>query len=250
MKLKHTAIKYLVILTTFELVLDILTLLIPSQIQRPGYSGFLVIARAVIFILLLNDLYKGKAKFAVAVFAFLAFPVLTQIIQVCLGNIFIHFCPQQISDNGKKSLLSLFSKFEGKKCHFPVKFYFFPYIEYLFFCIKRFFATRDFGFLWGFLFSPYIIYLFLFFRFCLFKVFEKNNRNPYLSLVPVVNSIILLKTCRLPVYLILILLIPFVRLFYFYRINKQLCEIQNLNKSNAIWMTVFPQIFYGKLVFR
>ncbi|WP_374725214.1 DUF5684 domain-containing protein [Flavobacterium arsenatis] len=139
---------------------------------------------------------------------------------------------------------------QNNDCPFVTQFSFLFYIEYPVFCIKQFFSTNEFSYFWGLLFSPYVFYFFLFFKFSLFKVFEENNRNPYLSFIPVVNNITILKICKLPVSWIFILFIPFVRLFWFYKINKRLCEIHNTNQSNAIWMTLIPPIFYAKLVYK
>jgi hypothetical protein len=250
MKLKNAVIKFLIILIAFELILDILKLVIPSPIQYVESYYIFIIARAVFFILLLKDLYKNKAKFLFALLAVLAFPIVIQIIQVGLGNVFIHFCPQQTSNNGKQGIISLLNLFGDTSCSFQTQFYFFSYIEQPIFYIKQFYATHEFSYFWSFLFCPYIFYPFFFFKFCLFALFKANKRNPYLSLIPVVNNLTILKICRLPVYWIFILLIPFVRLFWFYHINKRLCELQCISESNAIWMTLLPSIFYGKLIFK
>lgn len=250
MKLKHTIIKFLIILITFELIIDILKLIIPSQIQYFEFPYVFEVVHAIFFILLLKELYKHKVKFGFVLLIVLAFPILIQIIQVFLGNIFIHFCPQQTSDSGNQGLAGLLNVMQNNNCPYPIQFDFFPYIESPVFWIKKMFSTYEFSYFLGFFFSPYIFYFFLFFKFCFFMIFKENDRNPYLSLIPIVNNIIILKICKLPISWIFILFIPFVRLFWFYKINKRLCEIQNINQSNSILMTLIPSIFYGKLVFK
>ena len=250
MKHKNTIIKFLIILIAFELIIDILKLIIPAQIQSLQLSNVLIVIQALFFILLLEDLYKNKAKFGFTLLAVVAFPIIIQSIQVGLGNIFIHFCPEQTNVSNEQGLTGLINMFVNNNCPFPTTFDFYSYIEYPVFCIKQFFSTSEFAYFWGFLFSPYVVYFFLFFKFSLFKLFKENNKIPYLSLIPIVNNVTLLKICKFPASWIFILLIPFVRLFWLYKINKRLCEIQNINSSNAIWMTLFPLILYGKLVFK
>lgn len=238
------------ILTALELVLDVLKLLAPSMIPYFANAQFFTIFRSIIFILLLNDIYKSKGTFGFALLVVFVFPILIQLIQVCLGNIFIHFCPQQTNNTVETGLLGLLKVFEDNSCPFSTRFQLFSYIESPVYDIKQFFLTARIPFLFNFLFSPYIFYFILFFKFCLFKLFLRNNMNPYLSLIPIVNKILLLKICKLPVHWIWILLIPFVRLFWMYKINRRLCDMQNKNKSNAIWATLIPHIFYGKFVFK
>ena len=250
MELKNTIIKFVITLTAFEVILNILKLIIPSPIQYLEFSYVFTAIRAVFFILLLKDLYKHKFKFGYVVLTVLVFPILIQIIQVCLGNIFIHFCPQQTSDSGGQGLIGLLNEMQNNSCPYPTRFDFFPYIRFPIFCIKQIFSDKEFSYFIGLFFSPYVFYFFLSFKFCLFMLFKENGRNPYLSFIPIVNNITILKICKLPVSWIFILFIPLVRLFWFFKINKRLCELQNVNPSNAIWMTVIPSIFYGKLVFK
>ncbi|MGI9652095.1 hypothetical protein [Chryseobacterium sp. RLHN22] len=250
MKLKNTIIKFLTILLIFELLIDILKLVIPAQIQYLEFSYVFTIVRAIFFILLLKELYKQKIKFGFILLTVLLFPIFIQIIQIILGNIFIHFCPQQISDSDFQGLAGLLNETQTNNCPYPTRFDFFPYIEFPIFCIKQIFSDKEFSYFMGLFFSPYIFYFFLFFKFCLFMVFKENSRNPYLSFIPIVNNMMILKICKLPVSWIFFLFIPFVRLFWFFKINKRLSELQNINPSIAIWMTLIPPIFYGKLVFK
>lgn len=248
MKLKNTIIKYLLILVSFELVLHVLKLIIPVQVQQIESFEILRIIRAIIFIFLLKDLYKCKIEFVQALLTVIAFPLVLQLIQVCFGNIFINFCPAEVSKPLVPGILGLLNEFKGNNCNYITRFSFFPFLEHPLYCLKMFLVSFEFRYLWDFFLCPLVFYFFLFFKFCLFKVFERNSENPYLSLVPVVNDITLLKICQFPVYWIFALLIPFVRLLPYYKINKRLCEIESVSQSNAIWITLLPYVFFGKLL--
>lgn len=250
MKLKLIALKYLAILVLIELLLDILVLASGQAASFSINPWVFFLVRPVVFVLLLIDLYKSKATFGVAALTLLFYPIFIQLIQVGLGNIFIHFCPQQAGHSGQTGLLRLISEFESKSCFFPTRFQLSFYIENPVSFLKRFFATYRLCYLWQFLFSPYVVYLFLFFKFCLFKLFGQNSKNPYLALIPVVNKVVLLDICKLPATWIWILLVPFVRLFWLYKINRRLCRVYGVNESNAIGATVLPSVFYGIFVFR
>ena len=82
MKHKNTIIKFLIILIAFELIIDILKLIIPAQIQSLQLSNVLIVIQALFFILLLEDLYKNKAKFGFTLLAVLAFPIIIQLYYV------------------------------------------------------------------------------------------------------------------------------------------------------------------------
>ena len=146
MKHKNTIIKFLIILISFELILNILKLMIPAQIQSFESSYVFTIVHAVFFILLLENLYKNKAKFGFALVVVLAFPIMLQLIQVVLGNIFIHFCPEETNVRKEEGLIGLIDVFK-KDCSFPTRFYFYTYIEYPILCIKQFFSTKEFTYL-------------------------------------------------------------------------------------------------------
>lgn len=249
MKLKKTITKFLIILLTFELIIDILKLVIPAQIQNLEFSYVLTIVRAIFFILLLKELYKQKIKFGFVLLTVLLFPISVQIIQIILGNIFIHFCPQIVSEGNNQGLTGLLNEMQNNDCPYPTQFDFLSYIDFPILCLEQIFCNKEFSYFIGLFFSPYILYFYLFFKFCLFMLFKENSRNPFLSFIPIMNNIELLKICKLPIIWISILLIPFIRLFWIYKINKQLCEIQDINNSNAIWMTLLRPIFFGKLIF-
>lgn len=250
MKLKNTITKFLIIVLIFELIIDILKLVIPAQIQYLEFSYVFTIVRAIFFILLLKELYKHKMKFGFIFLSVLLFPIFIQIIQIILGNIFIHFCPQVPTESNNQGLTGLLNEMQNNNCSYPTQFDFFPYIEFPVFCLKQILSNKEYSYFIGLLFSPYIFYFFLFFRYCLFMLFKENDRNPFLSFIPILNDITLLKICKMPVTWIFILLIPFVRLLGLYKINNRLCEIQDINNSNAIWMTLLRPIFYGKLIFK
>ena len=161
----------------------------------------------------------------------------------------MNFCSQN-NNFTKTGIIGLANTILNNECPFPTNFNFLYYFDTPFFYLKDFFFTYKSGNLIYLFFSPLIFYFFLYFKFCLFCLFKENKQNPYLSLIPFVNKITMLKICQYPTYLILVLSIPFIRFFVFYKINKRFVEIRNINKSNVFWLTLCPEIFYGKLIFK
>jgi hypothetical protein len=250
MQLKQTLLKFLLFLFLYKLVVHILGVVLPTQMDRLGYIGLFTVLDAVIFIWLLQTLYKQKVTYKLVLAVVLLWPIVNQILQVGLGNIFIHFCPEEKNESSLQGLQKLFELMEPKRCNYQTTFYFFDYIYMPYFYAKRMYFNFGFFDVTNFLLSPYIFYPILFYKYCLYMLFKRHSKNALLSLIPIVNSIVLLKICKLPAAFILLLLLPFIRLFYFLKINKQLCSLENIAQRNAIWLTLLPQVFYGKLVYK
>ncbi|MCO6163866.1 hypothetical protein [Flavobacterium sp. NRK F7] len=248
MSLQKILLKFLLIFISFELLLDILKLIIPATILELEFSYILLLVRLILFIFLLKELYLTKVKYSFVLLVVLMYPILIQFIQFGLGSIFIHFCSQETNNANENGLINLVNQMTN--CPFPTTLNFYYLFEAPIYCIKDFFENYTFSSLSGFIFSPYIISFIVFFKFSLFMIFKENHKNPYLSLLPVIDFIIILRICKLPIYWIFILMIPILRLFWFYQINKELCQIQKVNASNSIWMTLLPTVFYGKLVYK
>ncbi len=86
------------------------------------------------------------------------------------------------------------------------------------------------------------------FYFSLFYLFEKFNRKGIDALIPIKNNVTLLSITKQPVWWILPICIPFIRLLPLYFINKRLSEKWGKNAYFAIGMTLLPWFFYGKLI--
>ena len=45
-------------------------------------------------------------------------------------------------------------------------------------------------------------------------------------------------------------MIPIVGLFWMYKMNKIIVQKEGIPESYAIWMTIAPHLFYGRLLFK
>ena len=63
MEIKNIVFKYLLMIVGFELILDLLKLFIPLQIQYLEFSYIFEIVRGILLIFLLKDFYKAKIDF-------------------------------------------------------------------------------------------------------------------------------------------------------------------------------------------
>jgi hypothetical protein len=243
--MKKLTLKYLIILFVFEILIGILKLTAPLFVQTIELDHVFVLVRAIIFIYLLKECYILRVNFKSILIVVVSYIIVLDFIQVGLGTIFINFCSPE-NNYDQANLSNLLSN----ACSFPTSLNLLYYFEIPFIFLKQFFQTYNYGYLVNCFLSPYILYLFLFYKFCLFHLFQQNNKNPYLSFIPIVNKIILLQLCQLPRYWIFFLVIPFVRLFFLFKINKRLIEIQHIENTKPIFLTLFPVVFYGELTFK
>jgi hypothetical protein len=243
--MKKLVLKYLIILFVFEILVDVLKLTTPLFVQTMELANVFVVVHATIFLCLLKECYNLKVKFKSVLIVVLSYIMVLDLIRVGLGNIFINFCTLENNYN-QANLSNLFSS----TCSFSTSLNLLYYFEIPFIFLKQFFLTYNFGDLINCFLSPYVLYLFLFYKFCLFSLFKQNNKNPYWSFVPIVNKLILLQLCQLPKHWIIFLLIPFIRLIFLYKINKRLIEVQHVENVKPVVLTLLPAVFYGKLIFK
>ncbi len=82
----------------------------------------------------------------------------------------------------------------------------------------------------------------------LYYIFEKFNYKGIESIIPIKNNFNLLNITKKPVWWIIPIYIPFVRLIPKFFINEELSRKFNKNTPFVIGMTLFPWLFYGVLV--
>lgn len=83
----------------------------------------------------------------------------------------------------------------------------------------------------------------------LFLLFKKYQRNPWFSIVPVLNNYVLMKIADKPGWWNFLLYVPFVRYVFLYFINAEIAKDFGKDKKFALAMTVLPSIFYGGISF-
>ncbi|WP_103072327.1 DUF5684 domain-containing protein [Aquimarina sediminis] len=81
----------------------------------------------------------------------------------------------------------------------------------------------------------------------LYHIFKKENQKDYYALIPILNNVTLLKITNKPLWWIIPIHIPFIRLIPKLFINKILAKKYKKTDSFAYGMTLLPWFFYGKI---
>jgi len=244
MNLKTILVKYFLILVILQIIINLIQILKLNFILPIGNLSYSIIY-VLIFIFLMNKLHQIESRFLTVILILLMYPILILFINFILGNIFIQFC-NDVTDQSFDGILNLFEN----SCNFTTRFDLLQFIWDPYSAFNLIFFEGQFSFIGNLALSPYILYPSVFYVFILFKYFKLKKINPYQSFIPILNKLQILKICNLPLIWIFILLIPFIRLFWLYKINSKLNQIESINNSNTIWMTLFPSYFYGKLIFK
>lgn len=102
------------------------------------------------------------------------------------------------------------------------------------------------GFLMAIFGSKIILATIAIFYYSLYLLFKKFNEKGLDAIIPIKNNLTLLKITDKPMWWILPLCIPFIRLIPKYLINLNMSEKLNKKASFAIGMTLLSWFFYGK----
>lgn len=118
-----------------------------------------------------------------------------------------------------------------------------PYVS-----IVEFFRSDNVSWLFNFVSPPsfFIATIIIYFK-SLYIIFKNESRKKYYALIPILNNITLLKITNKPLWWIIPIHIPFVRLIPKLFINKILAKKYNKTNSFAYGMTLIPWFFYGKI---
>lgn len=81
------------------------------------------------------------------------------------------------------------------------------------------------------------------------NIFEDCKQKGYLALIPVVNFMVLLKITLSPRWWVILLFIPIVNIYFFYRIFLNLAIGFGRDKSYAIKILLFPFIYLPILAY-
>ena len=65
-----------------------------------------------------------------------------------------------------------------------------------------------------------------------------------------VNVLIIADICNFTLLQKIALFIPILRIYFFYKAHKHICEQYNLSIRYALGMTFLPALFYGKLIYK
>ncbi|OJJ18911.1 hypothetical protein BKI52_23940 [marine bacterium AO1-C] len=93
--------------------------------------------------------------------------------------------------------------------------------------------------------TPVILAAIVIFYESLFYLFKQNDKEGYQALIPIMNHLVLLKLSNRPLWWIVPVYIPFIRLIPKYFINLSIAKSYGKSNGFAIGMTILPWYFYG-----
>ncbi|MCZ2083038.1 MULTISPECIES: DUF5684 domain-containing protein [unclassified Kaistella] len=100
----------------------------------------------------------------------------------------------------------------------------------------------------GMLFFYLIIYLF--FSFCLYKIFQKAGRDDaWAAFIPIYNTIVLVDIVKKPIWWFIMLMIPFVNIIFGVMISDRLSKFFGKDTLMTIVLVLFPFIGLPMLAF-
>ncbi|WP_291720521.1 DUF5684 domain-containing protein [Bernardetia sp.] len=98
----------------------------------------------------------------------------------------------------------------------------------------------------------YLIVMFLYYVvpfLCLWKVFDKAGKTPWLALIPIINFIIVLEIIEKPKQWIIFLFFPIVNYVFHFIVYIQLAKKFQKNAGFGVGMTLLPFVFLPILAF-
>lgn len=100
----------------------------------------------------------------------------------------------------------------------------------------------------GMLFFYLIIYLF--FSFCLYKIFQKAGReDAWAAFIPIYNTIVLIDIVKKPIWWFIMLLIPFVNIIFGIMISDRLSKFFGKDTLMTVLLVLLPFIGLPVLAF-
>lgn len=100
----------------------------------------------------------------------------------------------------------------------------------------------------GMLFFYLIIYLF--FSFCLYKIFQKAGReDAWAAFIPIYNTIVLIDIVKKPIWWFIMLLIPFVNIIFGIMISDRLSKFFGKDTLMTVLLVFLPFIGLPVLAF-
>ncbi len=247
-------LRYFLFSLTIYLIKIVIFLIDPTMLG--GVFPWII---AITFIFLVINLLKEYKEHAIeyryVIFVVLIFPVTFYIISIFLAIVLGLTIG---SESGLLRFINVFDALQFKHIFYPG--FLGPFLNILNSsvalseCLDH---TAYNGFssfiftLFYFIFTDFsILSVLILFHFTLFYYFKQNNINPYLCFIPVVKILMLAKVCNVPTSWKILLFVPVIRLYYFYKINLILTKGYNLSKLYIIGMTLLPYLFYGILIYK
>jgi hypothetical protein len=110
-------------------------------------------------------------------------------------------------------------------------------------------ASSILGAIFGLVFGLFALVVGLIMVASSWKIFTKAGEEGWMSIIPVLNIIILLKITRKPVWWVVLFFIPFVNVVAAFLVHMELAKVFGQGMGFVIGMVFLPFIFYPMLAF-
>ncbi|MDQ0477716.1 DUF5684 domain-containing protein [Chryseobacterium sp. MDT2-18] len=102
----------------------------------------------------------------------------------------------------------------------------------------------------GFGMLIFYLFVYLFFSFCLYKIFQKAGReDAWAAFIPIYNSIVLLDIIKKPIWWFILLMVPFVNIIFGIIVADRLSKFFGKDTLMTVLLVILPFIGFPVLAF-
>lgn len=106
------------------------------------------------------------------------------------------------------------------------------------------------GMAMGFGMLIFYLFVYLFFSFCLYKIFQKAGReDAWAAFIPIYNSIVLLDIIKKPIWWFILLMVPFVNIIFGIIVADRLSKFFGKDTLMTVLLVILPFIGFPVLAF-
>lgn len=96
----------------------------------------------------------------------------------------------------------------------------------------------------------FYLFVYLFFSFCLYKIFQKAGReDAWAAFIPIYNTIVLLDIIKKPIWWFIMLLIPLVNIIFGIMVADRLSKFFGKDTLMTVLLVILPFIGFPVLAF-
>lgn len=233
------------------------------NIQTPKSVGFFQllfnpINTGIIFsfclVFLILKIRKTKISFNVFLIYILTF-IITNCVLKYGNDLIFHYLnkiihPVSQTQKAEVGLMNLVTNFSGGETferpsfNIITELFIYPF-DNIIFSLKSFNITM---FLTSILYSKLILSTFIIFYYSSYVLFVNHNKKGLYALIPIKKDLIFLEITKKPLWWLILLLIPFIRIVPKYLINVELSKLYQKKNSYSYGMTLMPWLFYGMVI--
>ena len=253
--MKKKLLFYFIILIIPSILINvnILDSLYPEVIFKSWFKllmNILFVIHILMVIGIIYELYKAKKNYKFVILIIFILTILPYHLEFLTTNIYFNFFAPEVkleieriySGMPRNGIMELVHEFPSPFDYSPVQRIIINPLQRFYFLLENKNIFQMFIFLLRHEF-------FLLICFCKVILFKRPNLSMILSVIFPINYMLLIDKYQLSKTWKYLLVIPFVNIYFMYKINKEITKEYNLSNGNSLGMVLLPFIYYPKIVF-